>query len=51
MKIPVTNPRGYRECIRCKQNDGVFESEKCLDCFNNPLLSDNFELKKGTESA
>ena len=46
MSIPITNIKGYENCKECNKNDGGFESHECLNCFNNPLLKDNFEPKE-----
>ena len=43
IEIPATNVKGLAKCFYCKKNDQEFTSEKCLECFNNPLLKDNFE--------
>ncbi len=37
----VTNPRGHSKCQSCTDNDGVFESVECLECYNHPLLKNN----------
>ena len=43
MSIPVTNLKGYAKCFYCLDNNGEFESQECLNCFNNPLLKNNFK--------
>ena len=46
MNIPVTNIQGYAKCQECKNNDGAFESDECLMCYNNPLLQNNYKEKE-----
>lgn len=31
------------KCLDCKNNDGAFEDEVCMNCKHNPWLNDNYE--------
>lgn len=41
-------PRTVSKCDSCKNNDGEYESMKCMECYHNPWMKDHYE--KGTES-